>query len=106
MTSCVSNCGPVLQGHGAKDKQGEDRNRSDEEKVWNSHATWKRVRLMCCQSRLLTLEGENLFVMRCKSNDSREGNRRRRRRMKEGEGGDTSEEGGGRREEEEEEKGD
>lgn len=33
LTSCVCNCGPVLQGHGGKDKQGEDRNRSDEEKL-------------------------------------------------------------------------
>lgn len=43
LTSCVSNCGPVLQGHGGKDKPGKDRNRSDEKKLCNSHVTWKRV---------------------------------------------------------------
>ena len=59
LTSRVSNCGPVLQGHGGKDKQGEDRNRSDEEEQWESRGTWERVGLMQCQSQLLTLGGSN-----------------------------------------------
>lgn len=59
LTFCVSNCGPVLQGHGGKDKLGEDRNRSDEEEVWNSRGTWKRVFLMQCQSQLLSLGGKH-----------------------------------------------
>lgn len=88
LTSRVSNCGPVLQGHGGKDKQGEDRNRSDEEEQWESRATWERVGLMQCQSQLLTLGGSNCMwgavkaVIAEREMSARSGGRRRRAREK------------------------
>lgn len=88
LTSRVSNCGPVLQGHGGKDKQGEDRNRSDEEEQWESRATWERVGLMQCQSQLLTLGGSNCMwgavkaVIAEREMSARRGGRRRRAREK------------------------
>lgn len=97
LTSCVSNCGPVLQGHGGKDKQGEDRNRSDEEKLWNTHSTWRRVCLTQSQSRLLALGEGNCMWWDVKAVTAEREMTENRRKTKGREGGDTSREEGGRR---------